>query len=214
MKTFYVYLITNTILNKQYVGSHIYYGTNPDKDTYMSSSGYVHKDIEIYGKENFVKNILAFYDDKTTMLDGETENILKYNTLSPTGYNYFLPNKNMGFHMCGREPWNKGKSMSNDFRKNCSKGQEGRVFTEEHKNNMSNSLKGKNVGKKRSKETLEKRKNLKINVGEKNGMHGKSAYSMWIVQFGKEIADQKLKQRNEKASISLKERNKNKRMIR
>ena len=215
MKMFYVYLITNTILNKQYVGSHIFYGDNPNEDTYMSSSGYVHNDIKKYGIENFKKEILR-YDckDKIEMLNEETKYILKYNTLAPNGYNYFLPNKNLGFHMCGVVPWNKGAKLSSDIRKNMSKGQQGRKYSEEHKKHMSESLKGKNVGKKRSKETLEKRKNIIFPSGEQSHMHNTSVYIIWVEKYGKEIAEEKMKQRNEKASASMKKRYEQKRTTR
>ena len=41
-------------------------------------------------------------------------------------------------------------------------------------------------------------------TGESNFMYKKTYYSIWVEKFGKEIADQKLTERNKKASISLK----------
>jgi hypothetical protein len=68
----------------------------------MGSSKYLDLDYEIYGIENFKKQILQDnYKNVEDLLDGETHYILKYNTLSPNGYNRFLPNKNRGFHTGG-----------------------------------------------------------------------------------------------------------------
>ena len=79
---------------------------------------------------------------------------------------------------------------------------------------MSESLKGKNVGKKRSKETLEKRKSIIFPTGEQSHMHNTSIYMIWVKKYGKEIADEKMKKRNEKASASMKKRHEQKRTTR
>ena len=75
---YYVYLITNTILNKKYVGSHLCYKDDPNNDDYWGSSKYLNEDYRIYGKENFKKEILQLdYTNKNEMLNGETLYILK-----------------------------------------------------------------------------------------------------------------------------------------
>jgi hypothetical protein len=166
VKYYYVYKITNLILNKSYIGSKMCYKNNPNNDGYWGSSKYLNLDSSIYGLENLNKEILAYCDNKNNMLDKETELILKYNTLEPNGYNRYLPNRSYGFHMGGchhseeskrkmkeRIPWIKGKKMNDEFKRKNSeshKGQKvteetrkktsqtlkGRIFTEEHKNNL------------------------------------------------------------------------------
>jgi len=104
IKFIYVYIITNLILNKQYVGSHVCYKNDAYNDNYWGSSKYLKKDYNIYGKENFTKLILEFYDvniNKINLLENESKFILKYNTLSPIGYNRFLPNSKNNFYTLG-----------------------------------------------------------------------------------------------------------------
>jgi group I intron endonuclease len=129
VKFYYVYIITNLILNKQYIGSRKCYKNKIEDDIYWGSSGYLKRDFKIYGKENFKKEIINYkYTNVKDMLDGETKYILQYNTLEPNGYNRFLPNKHMGFYagftnhthavesklktsikLRGRKVWNDGK---------------------------------------------------------------------------------------------------------
>ena len=48
---YYVYIITNLILNKQYVGSRLCYKSKIKNDNYWGSSGYLDEDYKIYGRE-------------------------------------------------------------------------------------------------------------------------------------------------------------------
>jgi len=121
-KIYYVYIITNLITNKQYVGSHICYKNC--LDNYMGSSKYLNEDYKLYGIENFSKQILKDnYINKIDLLNGESEFILKFNALSPNGYNRFLPNKRLGFSMTGvpKKAWNKGLKLTEDQKKNMKK---------------------------------------------------------------------------------------------
>lgn len=154
---YYVYLITNIIINKQYVGSHICYKKDPYNDKYMGSSKYVNEDIKIYGKENFTKKIITIkYVNAKDMLDGETFYILKYNTLAPNGYNRFLPNQRKGFHTGGC------KSSEESKEKNR-KAHAGKKDTEETRQKRINS----HLGLKHSEETKYK---MRINsIGKNKG---------------------------------------------
>jgi hypothetical protein len=172
-KYFYVYIITNIILNKQYVGSRLCYKDNICDDLYWGSSKYLKKDFEIYGKQNFIKKILRNdYINIKDMLDGETEYILKYNTLTPNGYNRFLPNTKNGFHMCGVESPMKNKHHTDESIKKMSKSRLGKKFTENHKSNLSKSI--RYVKDNASEE--EKQKRHEYCKGEKNGMYGKEPW--------------------------------------
>lgn len=72
-------------------------------------------------------------------------------------------------------------------------------------------------GKKHSKETIEKQSKIKLgkkhklesinkmiglSSGDKNPMYGKNFYQIWVDKYGKEIADEKLKDNKEKHSIN------------
>lgn len=88
----YIYLITNLINGKQYVGQTIRsdprYRWREHKSEAKRHARYLlGKAIRKYGPENFkfevIEKVLLF-DDLSLL---ETENIIKYNTLVPNGYN-------------------------------------------------------------------------------------------------------------------------------
>jgi hypothetical protein len=178
-KFYYIYIITNLILNKQYVGSKVCYKNDPLNDGYWGSSKYLKKDYEIYGKENFKKEILKLNcKNKIEMLNEETKSILKYNTLAPNGYNHYLPNKSPEFHTSGlihSDETKKKISINN--------GMKGKKYTNKEKEYLRNLYKGKTIeeiyGPEKAKEMKEKmRKAIKrkkeqgtyipSNLGKKN----------------------------------------------
>ena len=80
----FIYIITNTITNKKYIGKKQIYSKRKkpplkgkknkrshiietDWKTYTSSSAEVNKDIEIYGKDKFTFNILKFCCSKSEL---------------------------------------------------------------------------------------------------------------------------------------------------
>jgi hypothetical protein len=164
VKFYYVYIITNLILNKQYVGSRMCYKDKIEDDDYWGSSKYLNEDYIIYGKENFTKEILKRdYKYANEMLNGESEYMHIYNTFTPNGYNRFDPIERIGFHTNGlktkgfsgknhsdesrkimkekatghsRTAWNKGITLSATHIKKLKK-----LKTKEHKENLSKSLK-------------------------------------------------------------------------
>ncbi len=176
---YYIYLITNNILNKQYIGSRVCYKNDILSDEYWGSSKYLNEDYKIYGKENFKKEIIFQnnYVNKIDILNTETKYILEYNTLSPIGYNKYLPNKRMGFYMLGSK-------ASKETKEKMSNAHKGKKFTNEHRKNLSNVQTGKlhphiggtfgqkpMLGKHHSEETKQKiRMNLDVK-GEKNPMY-------------------------------------------
>lgn len=166
MKSFYVYIITNLITKRQYVGSKVCYESDPYNDGYMGSSKYLKKDYVIYGKENFDKKIISTeYNNEADMLIGESFYIHKYKTLEPNGYNRFDPIVRKGFHMneCHHSEKTKQQISISSIGKN-----KGRKLTEEHKKKISeNNGKGM-LGKHQSEEAKEKLrlKNLGKTVSE------------------------------------------------
>ena len=83
----YVYITTNIVTGKQYVGDRTCYCT-PDKDSYLGSGRPLYKAVlKKYGPENFVKKILKICDSRKEAFDLQEKYIKKYNTLSPNGYN-------------------------------------------------------------------------------------------------------------------------------
>jgi group I intron endonuclease len=82
----FVYITTNLINGKQYVGDHT---TNDlEKDMYLGSGRpYFQRALKEYGKENFKREILEFFNTKQEAFNAQEKYIKQYNTLAPNGYN-------------------------------------------------------------------------------------------------------------------------------
>jgi len=155
-KYHYVYLTTNVITKKQYVGDHSAHSLN---DGYIGSGRPLLKNaIKLYGKNNFKLEILEFFPSKQAAFDSQEKFIQKYNTLSPNGYNISpkgghkskgsvaestkelmrqskLKDKNP---MYGKSPGNKGVKMTDEQLEKM----RNHKFTDEHRKNLSLSHKG------------------------------------------------------------------------
>jgi len=84
LKYNFVYIITNIINNKQYIGDH---STNNFNDNYLGGGLSLIKAKKKYGKQNFKKEILEFFPTKQDAFDAQEKYINEYNTLTPNGYN-------------------------------------------------------------------------------------------------------------------------------
>ena len=102
-RQYYIYIITNILTDKSYIGYKMYDTEKKGKE-YMGSSKYLNADMLIYGKENFVKIKLK---ENITFIDKEEQGKIEsyfinlYNTLSPNGYNRYDPGKNPSFCAAG-----------------------------------------------------------------------------------------------------------------
>jgi hypothetical protein len=67
-KYHFVYITTNTINNKKYIGVH---NTNDINDGYIGSGKLLQKAVEKYGKESFVREIIKFFDTKEEAFEFE-----------------------------------------------------------------------------------------------------------------------------------------------
>lgn len=120
MKQFnYVYLITNKLNGKIYIGKH---STNNLNDRYMGSGKIIKRAITKYGIENFTKEYLAFCDTEEKLNWLEKFYIKKYKARE-VGYNlssggdgvtglYGNKNPMYGVHRYGKDAPNFGKSHS------------------------------------------------------------------------------------------------------
>jgi len=155
-KFHYVYITTNLINGKQYVGEH---STNTLKNNYYGSGLYLKHAINEYGKLNFKLEILEFFDTKENAFNAQEKYINKYNTLIPNGYN-ISPKGGHNVKGC----------FSEESKYKIGAGNRGNSLIA---NNFGD-RKGKNngmYGKKHSKETIEK---FKINnTKQNNPMYGK-----------------------------------------
>jgi group I intron endonuclease len=84
----YVYLTTNLISGKQYIGDHT---INPNERKYYLGSGRALKNaMKKYGRQNFFKEILEWFPTKEESFSAQKTYIEKFNTLIPNGYNISL----------------------------------------------------------------------------------------------------------------------------
>ena len=70
MRQYYLYQIKNKINNKIYIGVH---QTDDINDGYMGSGTEIRKAIKKYGKDNFEKEILEYFDNEDDMYAREME---------------------------------------------------------------------------------------------------------------------------------------------
>jgi len=80
----YVFVTTNLITKKQYIGDH---STNNINDNYLGSGVLFLRAIKKYGKENFELKILEECNSKQQAFNLQEKYITEYNTLIPFGYN-------------------------------------------------------------------------------------------------------------------------------
>ena len=83
-KYYYLYRITNLLNNKIYIGIH---ATDNINDNYMGSGKLIKQAIKKYGKENFKKEILQYFDNAIDMLNAEAKVVTKEFVNENTNYN-------------------------------------------------------------------------------------------------------------------------------
>lgn len=82
MKQYYVYLTTNLINNKKYIGQH--YGEL--EDSYLGSGNIFKKALVKYGKNNFKKTILEICQDYNSLNIAEKKWIQYYNAVDSDNF--------------------------------------------------------------------------------------------------------------------------------
>lgn len=141
----YVYLTTNLINGKQYVGDH----TENRYKNYLGSGKSLKIAIKKYGKENFKKEILEYFDSREKSHLAEEKYIKLYNTMCPNGYNI---SPTGGLYKSGSHSEETKKKMSESAKniknpeiksKKISESKKGIKRSEETIKKMSESNKGK-----------------------------------------------------------------------
>jgi len=123
----FIYITTNLINGKQYVGSH----DGEINDNYLGSGRLIIKAIKKYNKEKFKREIIKECDHSINLIL-EEKYIRKYNTLIPNGYN-ISPTGGHGLRgKLSKETIekirfaNKGLKRSNKTQRNISIGKKGK----------------------------------------------------------------------------------------
>lgn len=157
-----VYITTNLINGKQYVGDHTTKNLN---DNYLGSGIYLINAIKKYGRHNFIFKILYLFPTRQKAHEAEIMYINKYNTLRPFGYNISPTGgvKNGGTHS---EETKKTLTLKLTGNKNG----EGVIFTKERCYKISEKLKGNtNALNCVRSEEYKHQKSITM-VGNKNGL--------------------------------------------
>ena len=98
----YIYLTTNLINNKKYIGQHRC--TKFDK-SYIGSGLALSRAIKVYGKKNFKCEVLKWCETDEELNNSEVDYIKSYDAVNNKEF-YNICSGGLG-HTC--DPWNKGK---------------------------------------------------------------------------------------------------------
>jgi hypothetical protein len=90
MSIHYIYITTNLINNKKYLGQRKSQNTNINKDYYLGSGTMLLLAIKKYGKNNFSKEIIFTCDNRKEIDLAEIKYIKEYNCLNNKDYWYNL----------------------------------------------------------------------------------------------------------------------------
>lgn len=89
----FIYLTKNKVTGKKYIGKRQVTWAKARVDSYLGSSKRLKADVEIYGKENFEREILEYFDSREALAEAEKSYIIKYDAVnSDDFYNLHEPN--------------------------------------------------------------------------------------------------------------------------
>jgi group I intron endonuclease len=155
MKKFnFVYITTNIVDGKQYVGDHSTDDLNCwHTKNYLGSGNYFENARKKYGRKKFKREILEFFPTKQKAFDAQERYIIQYNTLKPHGYNISPKGGHQAKDSISKETRDKmSKShIGKDYNKNQIPWNKGIPMTEGQKNILKKINKGTpnvNKGKK------------------------------------------------------------------
>jgi group I intron endonuclease len=156
----YVYLTTNLITGKQYIGDH---SSDTLNDEYLGSGSYIISAIKKYGKENFKKEILEHFNNKQSAFNAQESYIKKFNThVSQGGYNISEKGGHQVNNSMSQETKNKIRKIRKGKKLNLSPEQILRRSVVQtgkyHSQETKEKIRIANIGKKMSDESKEKNK--------------------------------------------------------
>ena len=146
----YIYITTNLINGKKYIGQHAF----PTFDKkYKGSGTSLKKAFEKYGKENFSVEVIEWCYSQEELNEREVYWLKEYNAIeSKEFYNLTL----------GNGQFIRGTKLSEETKRKISASNKGQKRTELTRKRISNALKGREF----SEETLIKMKKSKQNISE------------------------------------------------
>lgn len=181
-KIHYVYLITNLINGKQYIGDRSC-ECFPEKDLYFGSGVNIKKALKKYGRENFQKEILEVFNSREEAHKAEEKYIKIYKThFLNGGYNISLKGGdscNSKKSLIKRSLSQKGKKIPDDRKKRMSKTRKIKKLALGCNNGM--------FGKSHSLESKYKMSITKKKIGSAKGKNN-SQFDNTIYKFRNELS--------------------------
>lgn len=195
MKQHYIYITTDHIHNKKYIGKR--YGELDDD--YFGSGKIIARVINKYGKEHLTKEILYISKDAKENNLKEKEFIARYNAVESDEFYNIAEGGDRGdiFHLLpleqqeelrkkakerssGKNNPRYGVSLSEETKNKIRENRDtSYMLTQEYRDNMSKAVSGEKNGMYGKHHTEESKLKMSLNskgktAGEKNGMYGKS----------------------------------------
>lgn len=173
---YYTYLIKHLPTNRFYYGVR-FSKNNKGADLwvrYFTSSSYVHKLIEEYGKDSFVCEIRKTFNDKIHALNWEKKVLRRMKVSTRDDFINVNPGRGYGFAE-GKKHWAWGKTYTEEHKENNRKGQKEkpawRLTPSDHPSRLklSKLASERFKGRKQTEEHINKRKMF----GKDNPMYGK-----------------------------------------
>jgi NUMOD3 motif/GIY-YIG catalytic domain len=164
-KFHFVYITTNIVNGKQYVGDHS--TNNLERDKYLGSGVYLREALNEYGIKNFKREILELFDTKEAAFNAQEKYIQKFNTLSPNGYNISLKG---GYGISSSYLNEETKAKIGE--KN--KGEKNGMWRKKVSKETIDKWRKSHEGYKHSQDTKNKQRNA--HLGKNNPMYGKPAW--------------------------------------
>jgi len=145
---------------------------NVDKKCYA-----LYNAINLYGWENFIKEIIIVVNNQEDMDLYETECIKNYNTLAPNGYNLQTGGSHGRLHPDTIQKIREARAkqvITNETREKLSKALTGRVLSKESRQKTSDAMMGEKNHRFGTTHTNEWRQHMsELHSGDKNPFHGK-----------------------------------------
>jgi len=161
----YIYLIVNNLNGKTYVGKHKLYKKAWNKDRYMGSGVHLNYAKAKYGIENFEKFFITYTESEKDACEKEEFWIAHYKALGKAEYNETAG----GDGVVNPSPATRQKMRL--AKKGKPSPNKGKTFSEEHRRNLAESHKGQtawNKGKKMDKDFCDNCKNRPQNKSFSN----------------------------------------------
>lgn len=165
-----IYKVTNKINSKYYIGMH---KTENINDNYLGSGKLIIQSVKKYGRDNFTKEILFVFDNEADMILKEKELVTWDLVESENCYNQTVGGT-------GGPIW-LGRKHSQETKDKLSNSHKGKLFSEEHKQALRISARNRKSSNRKgfshsydSKQKIKEARSKQINVV--GGLKGK----IWI----------------------------------